>query len=297
MSDRSDEAGRYEPQVLIVPYRTNHRSAKLLPPILIVFVGITFLTYRARSADWRGISSFFEPRSAPRRELAVNTSPPIPPALDAAEKPAQAETVAADPAVEPKPEPSAAPPKKVEADPLDEIRLEAEKTKKRIAELEELKRRETQKLDDTADERERTERNERMNRRWARMAPVAPEQLEKMLRGHNEQLRLQMARMAEIQLQQMRQMAAMQREFFNDPGAMRHAPFGVLPPPPAPEFNAKPGRVRKLPVPGGIAQFQEFRGPGGMNGFRLEIRPRSSELDDDETPPPPPPRPRARQVD
>ena len=59
-----------EPDVIVVPYRAARAPVSLLPPLLIVLLGTAFLAYRARSADWRGISSFFEPR--PRQ-----ASPPV----------------------------------------------------------------------------------------------------------------------------------------------------------------------------------------------------------------------------
>ncbi len=299
-----------EPGVIIVPYRPGRHSAKLLPPIVLVLLGTGFLTYRARSNDWRGISSLFESRpnvvkAAAPPALALSTEPapivpePLPPIAEKVGEPEKTEPKL-EPKSEPEPKPEPQPQRKPEpaADPLDEIQREADATRQRIAELEKLKEREAQKLDETAEERERADRLNRRNTLRFRVGQqVPPEVIERMLRAQQAELRRQMQAMAEFQRRQMDQMAALQRDFFNDRDRMMR-----VPPPPQPQLGrperqaANPDVVeRKLPN-GGIARFREFRGPNGQQGFQFEIRSRELTNDDD-TPIPPPPQPALRLRD
>ena len=76
MTDRRAEQSKAsrvaDDEWIVVPYRPGRHSAKLLPPILLVLLGTAFLTYRARSSDWRGVSLLFETRPKP----AVVPDPP-----------------------------------------------------------------------------------------------------------------------------------------------------------------------------------------------------------------------------
>lgn len=314
MTDRPEHRGRPsggsvpppapagEPAVIIVPYRPGRVSAKLLPPILLVLLGAAFLTYRARSPDWRGVSALFEARSAPTPAPAASLARAEEPRARVDEPPARV--------VEPTPTvPKADPAGAVEArgqkgataqeaekekekgaklagpraeeDPLEDIRREAEKTRERRAELEQLKEREARKLDETAEERLQADRHDRRFNPGFRVGRVPPEQVEKMLRAQGEQLRRRMEQMAAMQRRRMEQMAALQRGFFND----REPMFAPPPPPPLPRFPADP-----LPD-NGLGRFADPRGPGGPQVFRFQFRRDGGFLMDDDDPPPSPPPP------
>ena len=280
-----------------MPYRPGGPSAKLLPPILLVLLGTAFLAYRARSHDWRGISSLFETRSkaAAVPPLARTVDPPgilpeLAPASVPKAEPAEkvVEAIIADTGKgpdkdqsEPKPTRTSKPEPVPGVDPREDIQREAEKTRARIADLEKLKDREARKLDETAADRQQADR---LNRRF-RAAPVAPEQFDRILRANQEQLGRQMAAM---QRKQMERMAAMQRDLFNLRGPMR-VPRSVVPPPRT-DFADAPGRFLRPPE-GEIAHFREFRGPNGERGFRFEFRQGPGGPRRDDVPPPPPPRP------
>ncbi len=301
-------AGQPRPGQIVVSPRARRRSASLLPPLLIVLAGTAFLTYRARSSDWRGISSFFEsrpivvasrtPAPLPKiEEPEPAPAPALPPVKEippVAEVPAiketpkdqeptkEKETVAAE---DRKPEPP-----KVIADPLEDIQREAEQTRDRIADLEKLKENEARKLDESAVERERAARlSRRLNPRF-RGGQGAPDQVEKMFRAQAEQIRRQMAALAEMQR---REMEAMHRRFLNDGGP------NFVPPPPLPMANLPEGfgRLPRFPENGGkgdedLAQAQVFRGQGGVQTFRFQFRQGRGLVPESDVPPPPPPRPR-----
>jgi hypothetical protein len=275
-----------DPNVIFVNERPSRGSARLLPPLLILLLGLTFLAYRVRSSDWRGLSALFETRATspavkaddPSKALALKTDPPPPAAAPKPEAALEKATPLADKEL-PKAEAKA-------ADPLDDIRKEAEKTKEKIAELEKLKEREAKRLDDTADERAEQERRERPLRRGLAQADI-----EKMLRRHRAMLDQQMAWMEQMHRQHRDRMSQMERDFFN--GRM---PMDM----PMPGFNV-PDRNRVRPGPdgifrlpnGGVGRFRDFGGPNGPRGFVWEFRqggPDAGQVPDD-TPPPPEPNP------
>lgn len=276
-------AADVEPEVIVVPYRAGRHSAKLLPPIVLLVLGTAFLAYRARSSDWRGLSALFEPR--PRTAAPPAVAPPPRPdeptaplaVAEQAEPPAVAQ-----PADKEKTEAKAkdeTPPAATAstADPLDDIRREAETARERIAELEKLKEREAQKLDETADERERADRlNRSLNPRF-NLGRMPRDQIERMLKAQDALLRQRLADLEQYHRRQMEQMAAIERDFFGGRGRM------FVPPPPLPEFRANPGGFR----------FREFRVPNGPQVFRFELRPGGPPpRPDDDAPPPPRPAPR-----
>lgn len=314
-----------EPDVIIVPYRPARGAAKLLPPVLIVVLGVGFLAYRSRSADWRGLSALFERRPAP-----VRSQPPTTPAPPPADAPVLGQ---ADPAPAPdkekekekekgegqeKPKVAGAAQdqaaKPGDADPLDDIQREAEKTKQRLAELEKHKEREAQKLDETADERERADRLARRDG------------IDRQIGAMQEQLRRQMA---EMQRRAMESMAEMERDFGGGrmprgfampPGFALPRGFGGIPDlerrlfnglPPGPfgmlgpgmiapqPGRPQPGRDRVWRDPrGGVGRFREFQGPGGLRGLEFLWQGGDPAALDDDAPPPPAPRPqRGRRFD
>ncbi|MCA1686049.1 MAG: hypothetical protein LC745_08705 [Planctomycetia bacterium] len=287
MTDRADRVRRpaARPRVtpgegresgfIVVPYRPGRQSAKLLPPILVVMLGTAFLAYRARVSDWRGLSSLFEPR--PGMAAAASVVPPVaqmadvPAVVVTAPRPEPAPTAGK---AEPKPEPR--PAAGNAADPLDDIRREAEATRERIVGLENLKEQEARKLDEAA----ARPRDDRRNRKFGvRPVPLEPIEIDRMIRVREEQTRRQIA---EFQRRESDLIAAMERDFFNARGRMRTPP----PPPPLPirDFPVEPGRVRRPPA-GAVARFRVSRGPNGLRLERYPGGPADADI------PPPPPRP------
>jgi hypothetical protein len=292
-----------ESEVIVAPYHPGRQSAKLLPPILIVLLGACFLVFRAQRSDWQGLSGLVGSLTWNRPARATEKVPP-PPLAHKTEQPALAASPEVKPERDAQAKADAAKPKQPDAaDPLDDIRKEAEETKKKIAELEDLKEREKEKLDATAPERERADRLARRD------------DLEKLLKVQREQLRRQMAMMAEFQRQQFDRMLEHQRQFFGQnrrgfaqppmpfampdfgPGFGFGRGFGLDPAPNERELQPGKEQFRRLPN-GGFERYRTFRGPGGMSGFTWELRSGGPDMapDADDGQPkrktPPPPRPR-----
>lgn len=293
-------------EVIVVADRPGRGSAKLLPPILIVMLGLGFLAYRSRSSDWRGVSALFERRTTPvappEKGTLVARADPAPPVPTPTPAPEKAKEGSDKNAAK---EPPQTPPKD---EALEDIRREAEKTKERIAELEAFKEREAKKLEETAEERARDElQARRQNRRFGMAIP--PAQIEAMIRAQQEQLarlmdemqRGAMGNMDAFQRRQAERFSEMERRFFN--GRMGQ-PFAAPMPMPMPGFGPllgpDRGRMEKgaerlwRDPQGGVARLREFRGPGGMRGFELHWRGGPAEAqngDQGNDVPPPPPRP------
>lgn len=264
-----------EPGVIVVPYRSPQGSARLFPPILILMAGLLFLVYRSHTSDWRGLSALFEtrvkaspePLAAAGSLLVENAEPAknaeVPAVVSAPVEPltATVEKESPDP-MKPEPMPE------LKVNPLDDIEREAEKTRERIAELERLKDRESQKLDESAGQRQRADE-------FARRRNPKARQL--------EQLRQQIARFEQMRLKQM------QNGFFNAP--MPPAP-GIIPGPNLGRGGmfAMPGDVPAFPPggvpafpPGGVVRTWKFRDPNGMTAWGMTWR------SGDQVPPPPQP--------
>lgn len=276
----------HDPKIIVAPYQPEGASAaKLFPPILIVLLGVVFLAYRSRSADWRGISALFE-----RRPPAAVPAAPAPPpeALAKAEIPMPAAT---EPIVESEKSDDKKKKKDVKdaqatVEPIDEIEQQAEKTRARIAKLEKAKELAARKLDESADDRERADRLARRNQRGLRGA-VAPQDLEKMLRAQQKALAQLMDQM---QRRQMAWMNQRQREFFGPMGPHTTRAPGFPMPAPFPGFAPMLGPEGQ-PLPGNGVRFREFRGPGGHR-FEMHWEGRTLVPQDDRDEPPPPPVPR-----
>src|SRR4051812_47779177 len=112
MTDREEYEGRpaedegpregIPPGVIVVPHRSGSQSTRLLPPILILMAGAAFLAYRtSRSADWRGVSAWFETDLRVRHAVAK----PVEPLARADVAPQEIETATDEAATKVKPEP------------------------------------------------------------------------------------------------------------------------------------------------------------------------------------------------
>jgi hypothetical protein len=283
--DRAPDATEVAPGVFVVRHRPVGFSAGLVPPLLLVILGASFLVYRSAASDWRGIFALL---SGPSRDSAplVKEAPALvlndPPKPEAAEVAVAAAAAPAAPADASKDEPVK--PKVTEpANPLEDIKREAEKTKEKIAELERLKEEEKTKQDRTAPARKKlpTLREQKL-----------AEQRDRMIAGQRDLLRRQMSWMAEMQERQMREMANMQRRFMSRdfagmpfprfdgmadggflPGRQPQVPprgLGNAPWPPQPGNLDDKEVVQK--TPDGVRKFRRFQGPNGAQGFTFEFR-------------------------
>ena len=272
-------------------------SGRLLPPVLIVLAGATFLAYRSGRADWRGLDAF-------RRWSwpTITWTPPAAgkagPRAGATHVPRIQPTPAPGPSLalkapEPSPKPADAPRDKAasEADPLDEITREAERTKGRIAELERAKAEEARRLDETADERREADRASR-GRPRLRLPGGIPADLDKLMR---EMQREQSAQFEAFERDARKQMEQMRRNFLGGrmpgmPGPGMGFPFD--------RGNARGGFGGWPP---GVT-IRESRGPGGVRRFEMRWGnvprpPRPDNDENDDVPPPPVPQPEPRRID
>ena len=259
----TEQAARAEisPGVFVVSQRPTSLSAKLLPPLFLIVLGVIFLAYRSAVADWRGISALTNWYGR-----AVEAPEPIPPApVTPTPPPTSALALNTEPVkpVEEAPEPpKVAPEPKIEIDPLADIQRESEKEKSRIAELEKMKAREEEKFAATEDQRRMDQKQKQLERR--RINPQQLAQIQKMQR----ELILQHQELFEqLTRQQMEAMADMQQRFLgrgfpNMPGIPGPG-FGFGLTPPAPRPGAQDGAETR---------FQRFNGHNGASGFVWQFR-------------------------
>jgi len=299
--------------VFFVQVRPAREGWRFLPPLAIIALGVGFLTYRARSSDWQGLAL-----NLPTSRRLTSSPPPGPtptPATTEVSRPAEvsppptAPTAVAGPTAAPEPVPPAATPApaitpetpaapRAAPDPLDDIRREAEATRRRTEELERLKAEQGRKLDESAAEREFADRLDHPQRgRGLKRLPRNPgaDDLELVFEAHRREFRRQMERMTEIHRRQMESMGAMEREFFNgrqSPGPRPGFGFGFGFGPTAPGGMGVPNPPRGLqgsafpPVDGQAPTLRIYRGTGVSRGGETiwSFRP----ADGRDTPPPTP---------
>jgi hypothetical protein len=284
--DRGAEPG--EESLIVVTTRPGRGSVALFPPILLVMLGTAFLAYRVATPDWQGLLALLDrPESSPstvvsgvskagslaaKPEETKGATPAV--ATNALETPRVAAQEFVGP---PKPQ---FPLAKAAPDTEQDIRREAEQNRERLAELEAIKRKEAEKLDQSADARQRADELDRLRNP---KIPRLPPDLARQFARHQETIRKQMAQFEQFHRRQLARMAEMERQFWNQP-----RDFSVPPPPqPGLGFDLPPG------MGNGAPQFRRFDGPNGMRGFLFHwgLSPdEGDKADRDEPPPPPQPR-------